>query len=89
MTFFWLPCIVSTYGVQPHPPCHHPPLHNISVEEYNREVDYQEHDWHFAPALTFELCGQTVLCGTNGEMNVILYQVHSQVIQRGNMMVYC
>jgi hypothetical protein len=65
------------------------PLPNISVEEYNREVDYQEYDWHFVPALPFELSGQAVLCGTNGDMNVILYQVNSQVIQRKNMVVYC
>jgi len=89
MTFCWLPCFVSTYGVQPQPPCHHLPLKNISVEEYKREVDYQEHDWHFVPALTLELSGQAVLCDTNGDMNVILYQVRSKVIQRENMMVYC
>jgi len=52
-------------------------------------VHYQEHDWHFVPALTFELSGQAVLCVTNGDMNVILYQVHSQVMQRESMMVYC
>jgi len=55
MTFCWLPCIVSTYGVQPQPPCHHPPLYNISVEEYDRDVDYQEHYWDFIPALTFRV----------------------------------
>jgi hypothetical protein len=52
-------------------------------------VDYQEHYWHYVPALTFQLSGQAVFCGTNGNMNVIVYQVHSQLIQRENRMFYC
>jgi hypothetical protein len=57
-------------------------VHDISVEEGNRDLDSQEHDWHFVPALPFKLSAQAVLCGTNGNMNVIVYQVLSQVIER-------
>jgi hypothetical protein len=81
LIFFWLTCIVSTHGVQPQPPCHRPQLHNISVDKDNMEVDYYEHDWHLVPELTCELSGQSVLCGTNGNMHVVVYEVHSPLFK--------
>lgn len=57
LMFCWLTCIVAIRGVQSQPPCHHPPLHDISVEEDDTEVDYREHDWRFIPDPTPELSG--------------------------------
>jgi hypothetical protein len=56
-------------------------VHNISVDEDNTEVDYHEHDWNFVPELTPELSGQSILCDTNGNMNVVVHEVHSQLFK--------
>jgi hypothetical protein len=60
----WLACIVAA-RVEPQPPYCHPPLHNISIDEDDTEVDYREHDWRFIPEPTPELPGQSFLHGSN------------------------
>ncbi|KDR18944.1 hypothetical protein L798_07346 [Zootermopsis nevadensis] len=45
----------ATRGVQPQPPCRHPPLHDISIDEDDTEVDFHEHDWRFVSEPTPEL----------------------------------
>lgn len=77
----WLTCIVATRGVQPQPPCRHPPLHDISIDEDDTEVDFHEHDWRFVSEPTPELPGQSFFHGTNRakmrKNTVVLPQVHS------------
>ncbi|PSN31094.1 hypothetical protein C0J52_24759 [Blattella germanica] len=48
----WLACIVA---IRPQPPRRPPPLHDISVDEDDTEVDFREHDWRFIPEPTPEL----------------------------------
>ncbi|KAJ9581302.1 hypothetical protein L9F63_023517 [Diploptera punctata] len=48
----WLACIVA---IQPQVPRRPPPLHDISIDEDETEVDFREHDWRFIPEPTPEL----------------------------------